>query len=39
MKQLASEELLSLDTLTQDAMTAFPYGLCNTTQIVEHHMA
>jgi hypothetical protein len=39
MKQLASEELLSLNTLTQDATTAFPYGLCNTMQIVERHMA
>jgi hypothetical protein len=37
MTQLAGGELLSLDILTQGASMAFPYGLRNTTQIIECH--
>jgi hypothetical protein len=39
MTQLADGEPLSSDVFTQGASTAFPYGLRNTAQIVERHVA
>jgi hypothetical protein len=38
MTQLAGGEPLSPDTLNQGASIAFPYGLRNAAQIVEHHV-
>jgi hypothetical protein len=37
--QLAGGEPLSLDVFTQGASTVFPYGLRNTAQNVERHVA
>jgi hypothetical protein len=39
MTQLAGREPLSSDTLTQGALTTFPYGLHNIMKIIERHMA
>jgi hypothetical protein len=36
--QLTGGEPLSPDILTQGASMAFPYGLCNATQVIEHHV-